>query len=441
MSRVRPHVSASRAAVLGLAMALAVPRVASASSLELAEGLELDLGARLYIQETTTEEGVASLNPRNDVAELPRARGVALALAALRLEWGLVEAKVEPRALVDAGWLVVGAEHGTIAAAELWLQEATLALELPSGLRIAGGRYDFAVGPSVFLAPSNPFASGSFRLNPKIDPPTRDLVTASWASDAGWSLGAIANIGPGRDPAFDEPWFEFVRSYGLRFDVAGDAWSAIALGAVAEDGQGQLGGSAQLTVSEALLTWADVAVHRGHRSFVPVEDVYSPDGWEMASRETDGVVRFSGLAGGSYAFDGGLSVSLEYLFQGIGYSGDEAADYFRMLDELAGISIYPLTRAARRERARAINPGLSFIRRHYVMTEVRQIDAFDAGSFSVRAIYTPEDGSAQLSALVEANLADAADVFFVGFFGLGPDRSDFGRFLRRSLLVGVELRL
>lgn len=416
-------------------------RSEAGASLVLTDGLELELGGRLYFQETDTVQGLASLNPDNEVASLPRARGVALAHAEVRFEWWLVEGRFAPRALVDAGRTVVKGEVATVAAAELWVQEATLALELPSGLRVAGGRYYYDVGPSVFAAPSNPFSPGSFRLNPKIDPPSREFATVSWASTSGWSLGAIANLGPGRDPGFEEPWFDFTRSYGVRFDIAGDAWSALGLGAVDEAGLGQLGGSAQLTLSEALLAWGDVAVFVGHRSFVPAEDEYRPTGWAMTSRESDGAVRASALVGGSYAFDGGLSVSVEYMYHGVGYSSGEAEDYHRMIDDLGGISIYPITLAARRERARAINPGLSFLRQHYVMSELRQIDAFDAGSFSFRAILSPEDRSAQLSALVEASLTDAVDVFFVGFFGLGPERSDFGRFLRRSLLVGAELRL
>src|SRR5262245_37986316 len=123
------------------------------------EGLEYQLGSRVYMLETATREGPAGLNPENRTAELPWIRGAVLANLDVNFEWSAIKASVKPRALLDSSWLHIEQDRYTTVTGELYLQEAILSLE-ESGFRVSGGRYYYDHGPSVFFSPSNPFTFG-----------------------------------------------------------------------------------------------------------------------------------------------------------------------------------------------------------------------------------------------------------------------------------------
>lgn len=405
------------------------------------DGMTYQLGGKVYGIESKTEEGFNAFNPDNRTAELAAARGVLLAQADLTFEWSVFKAVFKPRAQLDSAWSEVETDGYFTLVSELYIQDALLTIEHDSGFRLTGGRYYYDHGPSVFLSPSNPFVFGSARLNPKIDPPSREFAAASYVSESGWSAGVIANLGPGRDTSFDEPFHEFVRSYAARFELAGESSTTIIMASVAEDLQGQAGANFQLTLSESILAWTDFAVSRGHRSFAPIEDINAPSGWEMTTRAEDENFYPVGLVGGSYSLDSGMSISLEYLYNGAGYTPSEMDDLFAMADDLSGIDLYPVSDHARLNRARAINPGIAFLRRHYVMGEIRQIDLFDVLTFSLRSVVGLEDKSWQVSSLVEWVLTDNLELFFVGAANAGKTRSEFGRFLRHTAMLGLELRL
>lgn len=405
------------------------------------DGMTYQFGGKIYGIESGSEEGSATLNPHNRTAELPRLRGVLLAQADATFEWSIFKAVFKPRAQLDSAWTKVDDDAYFTLVSELYIQDAVLTIEHESGFRLTGGRYYYDHGPSVFLSPSNPFVFGSARLNPKIDPPSREFATLSYVSESGWSASVIGNLGPGRDTNFDEPFQEFVRSYAARFELAGESSTTIIMAAIGEDLQGQAGGNFQINLSDSILAWTDFAVSRGHRSFAPIEDINAPSGWEMTVRAEDEEFYPVGLAGGSYSLDSGMSISLEYLYNGAGYTPSEMEELFHMIDDLAGIDLYPVSDHARLNRARAINPGIAFLRRHYVMGEIRQIDLFDVLSFSLRSVVGLEDRSWQVSSLVEWVMTDNLELFFVGAANAGKTRSEFGRFLRHTAMLGLELRI
>lgn len=424
-------------ALTGAVVACALP--ARADSLW--DGFRLDLGSRVYAVETVSHEGPATLNPDNGTARLARLSGVALMNVDLKLDWSAVRASFLPRFLANGAWLTIdGASNGSLTG-EIYIQEALLSYEHESGFRLRGGRYYYDSGPSVFLAPSNPFTVGSPRLNPKIDPPSREFATASYVGESGWSIGLMANLGPGRDTLFNDPFLRFRRTYAARAELAGGNSTTVIMAALAEDLLGQAGGSFQINLSEAVLAWTDATVSLGHRSFIPARDAMAPSGWNMTERSQDRSLYPVGLIGGSYSLSNGMSISLEYLYNGAGYTSEQAATYYEMLGDLAGISLYPVTDHARRNRARGINTGLAFLRQHYVMTELRQIDVFDALSYSLRGVFGAEDLGGQISALVEYVVSDTVGLFAVGFINVGKRQSEFGRFLSHSTMVGAEIRL
>ena len=221
-------------------------------------------------------------------------------------------------------------------------------------------------GPGLFTSPSNPFYATVNPVNPFIEPPTRDIARVQYSPNDKVRVSLIANTGLGRDVP-DYPEFENI--YALKVDYLGHNYTVGAVGAV-RDGEPQLGFVGQLTASDALLLYGDVGYRWTNQGLYPQRDA-SPVGWNFVqSHEDDGFL--DAVAGMSYTFTGGATLTVEYRYYGAGYDSGESDNYYQLARDSASalLSGTPAAAQAAGLLGQAANPFLRGLNRNYLGTQL-----------------------------------------------------------------------
>lgn len=320
--------------------------------------------------------------------------------------------------------------------AEFFFQELKVRWYINQSSFLMAGRYLKNIGSSVFINPSNPFFIDPGRLNPKFEIRPMDFVEYNYSKDR-WSLSLIANLHEGQTPEFQEPFFEFERRYSVFAEYYGDSDNFGAIFSVDEEERIHFGYFGQKNLNDALLAWIDGSVEYKPNRFYPVRGHSTgliP--FDMINGAENEQVFFTALAGASYTFNFGPTLQLEYYFNGKGYT-DEEFDLLQEVIASAADFNFDVTRLlSYRNLGRGITTGMPYIRKHYLFSQLGQNDLFSQLNFNVRYFYALEDGSSQITSLIEWNVAPSLEIHSVLLKNFGGRATDFNRFLDHQIMMG-----
>ncbi|MFH0907930.1 MAG: hypothetical protein V1929_04140 [bacterium] len=195
----------ARYARLGFALLLAVMAVGLAPGAARAddEGGWLDQVEWRYLlklQASINEQEPAdsSLNPNNDVLQIPSRNLNSQVRLDVNAELGPVAFFIKPRFVAeelrwDEGTLDGETESDT----ESYVNEWQLRLSIADRLYASYGRENLQWGPSYLFSPSNPLITDNGQDNPKREVPGLDYAKLLWVPNSGWSVSLIANLDEG----------------------------------------------------------------------------------------------------------------------------------------------------------------------------------------------------------------------------------------------------
>lgn len=176
---------------------------------------------------------------------------------------------------------------------ELFVNEYLLRFQASERLFISWDRENLQWGPGWLFLPSNPFFIENGRSDPMTEIPGKDFARLVYLPDMVWTVSLIANLGKGRWKFPVNESFEQI--YAVKIDYSGEeSYGGLILSYKEHDNNG-VGGFAGWTISDALLLHTDFSV----------SDIHGENGYQ----------RFSLLFGGSYTFETGPTLTLEYAHQ------------------------------------------------------------------------------------------------------------------------------
>jgi hypothetical protein len=386
-------------------------------------------------------------NPANQLARLPAQEyGIHLRPDAF-VSIGRFDLMLRPRAVLrhvrtDAGG---AADWGT--ETDVFVNEWRLRWQLTPTLDVAVGREHLLWGPARALMPSNPFTPDTGRDNPFRDVGGRDFVRANLLAGS-WTLSAISNIDPGRDPqrpslppleSIAAP-LEFRRVHALKAERIGYAYQLALIGARTEGGPWHIGGYVDWTAGVATRLYADARVVSARTLPEPIADAALPIGWGFAraARGRGGL----GVAGVAHTLPQGTTLTFEALYQHGGY-GDGTARNLRALAASAAAA-FASTEPRRIGEAAgllavAADPGAPLLRQRYGFVQVEHRRSDGRVSGSARYLHGVDDGSGRLALAGEWQPGDRSSVFAVAMLGHGGSSSEFGRYQRAMVMAGIRV--
>jgi hypothetical protein len=210
-----------------------------------------------------------------------------------------------------------------------------------------------------------------------------------------------------------------------------------------QDDRFRLGSFGQWTASDALVLYYDGIVTKGPDAFYPIEDQAGPLGGAFVRKyEGSGRLFTTVTAGGAYTFLTGSTTSIEFLYNGQGYNDAEAAEYYRLRQSASdhffeGNALAGLSQAT---LGGALNNGLPFLRRYYLMGQYQVREIRNVLDVIMRYTHSLEEHTGQASSILEWRLSDRVQFFNINVVAVNGGRdSEFGSILSKSFLAGIEV--
>jgi hypothetical protein len=339
-----------------------------------------------------TQKIVDSGMNRGNVLEIPRHRAEVHLKPDFYLDFRCLEFSLKPR--LELCWQkwengVLDGESDTDE--EGFVNEWLVRYRLRDQLFVSYGRENLQWGPSYLLSPSNPFNRDNGRNNPRLEVPGLDYGRAVLIPNSTWTASFIVNTDEGRQELIQD----FEKTYAVKIDYTGEEkyFSLIASHQEGEDFR--LGFFVGWTASDALLLYGEGSVS-----------------------DEDDDARF--LAGGSYTFEMGPTIALEF---------------FRKQD---GCTLEPIERCFGPEAAGDVDQADVLVRKNYVLLQYVHTHIRDSINLTLRWIHNFDDTSARTIGMFEYELNDHTQMFLIGNLFLGDEDTEFGCLLDYSLMAGMS---
>jgi hypothetical protein len=265
-------------------------------------------------------------------------------------------------------------------------------------LSISYGRENLQWGPSIILSSSNPFNQQNGQSNPWLEVPGLDYGRAVWIPSSTWAASFIANTDKGRldeplGPAIFQiaPSDDFEKGYALKIDWTGEGKYFTVIPSYREDTAYRIGFFGGWNVTDAILLYTE---------------------------GSDG--NYDGLQlqmGGSYTFEGGSTVHLEYFHNGDGCVSKKIDRCFRDGD---------------------VDFNDPFFRGDYLMLQYNERDILEDFSVNFRLLNNLSDQSIQLTGILGYEVGENTELYLVGTGFVGDGDTEYGNLLTYSLFGGVS---
>ncbi len=334
-----------------------------------------------------------------------------------RLEQGRLELSIKPRAsLVYEKWDDGGILDGQSESDEdIYINEWLARLMVTEELFVSYGREKLLWGPSYLLSPSNPFTKDNGRNNPKLEVAGMDYGRLVWIPHSSWAVSLIANTDEGRQELFKE----FTPVYALKLDYTGYQKYVSLIPSYREETdelghEWRLGFFGGWSASDALLFYGEgnVFLDSDDQTNGTASFLNSGRRTEQQSGDTDV------LAGVSYTFQMGPTVSLEYYHN----EGGCSDSIHECLPPLGSADLDDV-----------------LIRTDYGMLQLVDTHIMDALDIIVRWIWDIDDHSWRAIGILEYAVGDHLNFFAIGDYFSGRMDDEFGSTVQGSLFGGLEL--
>jgi hypothetical protein len=378
-------------------------------------------------------------NPNNDFLEIPRYSIEYELRADFFLDFRRIKLLAKPRLNVTwERWKEGSLSGDTETDVDFFVNEWLFSVRLPADLFASYGRENIQWGPSYLLSPSNPFFTDNGLSNPQREVPGMDFARLVWIPNSMWSVSFIANVDEGRQEFIAS---EFEPTYALKLDFTTYRKFASLIASYRENDRGRLGAFAGWTVSSAWLLYGEGTVSKGTNALYPIEDPRSPFGIRMSPVKEDqtsleGIL----LLGASYTLEAGPTLTMEYVLNGEGYDDDEAELYFELRRRASEAFFLPdpFRTASQSILAQTLDPGLRLLRKNYLMLQYHHTQIWDELDLLFRYIYNLDDHSSQFNPIVEYEVGDHIELFFIGRKNFGSDETEFRSLVDYSLFFGAK---
>jgi hypothetical protein len=403
---------------------------------ELSEGF--DYSFRFLTFGTYQDVAESTQNPDNDFLKIPRYIAELDVRPDFSLNFRRLELSAKPRMNLEYKVWKDGTLEGNDDWEDDWFINEWLArIRMTENLFASYGRENLQWGPSFLFSPSNPFFTDNGRSNPKQEVPGMNFARLVWLPSMTWTVSFIANLDKGRQEYKVQ---EFQKVYAMKLDYSGkESYASMILSHRKED-RTRLGIFAGKTVSDAFLLYGEGVLSKGSNALYPVE-TNNPFGASMEPVEDeDSSLKGSLLVGGSYTLEIGPTLTLEYLHNGFGYNDREASLYYQLRQEAsdAYVSTGPLADLSRLTLSRTADPGLSFLRRNYIMLQYQHNEIMDVLNLTFRWIRNLDDGCGRLILIAEYFLGDHVQLFSIGTINGGSRDTEFRTLLDNQWIIGLE---
>ncbi len=401
----------------------------------LLESITAEADVLPFVQFTDVVNEVGTLNLNNRIADLNATEGGVFIRPNFKFDKDQFSLRISPR----FNTIISEDKKPDL---EFYFQSLKGKYLIGDSFYIAGGRYLKQFGTSIFINPSNPFFLDAGRLNPKIEVRPMDFVEFNWSTKKNIDFTLIANLGKGEtQTVFDDPFFEFSRKYGVLVEYYGDSYNIGSIVSASEEENYHLGVYAQKNIGEAVVVWMDSAIEHKINRFYPVEGHPTElIDFNMINGDRNDDLFFSGLLGASYTFNAGPTLNLEYYHNSKGYNDDETELYYQVIASAIDFNFDVTRDLSDRNLGRGINTGMPYIRKNYLFSQLGENDVFGKLNYNLRYFYSFDDKGSQVSGILEWNLLDQLEIFSVGLINIGPEKTDFKRVLKNTLMVGLNYR-
>jgi hypothetical protein len=409
------------------------------------------------------EPAKSSQNPNNNFIQFTHYTADMEIRPDLRLDFDFLELSVKPRAKLEFLIWEEGLRSGETQWKDDWYVNEWLIRVKPwEKLLVSYGRENLQWGPSFLFSPSNPFFSDNGRSNPYLEVPGMDFARLVFIPHNFWTVSFIVNTDEGRNTGLGLDPFE--KTYALKIDYAGKQnYASVILSQ--KDNNETMGFYGGWTVSDAVLIYSEGSLTKGRKALYPLKDmsllrsslqkIYPnyPDVidnyislWGASLQKIypdDSDIYPVILVGGSYTFEGSGTIYLEYAYNGLGYSSEEADRYYNLRNiaatafDMGGIpgllGQYVLLQTA--------NSGLKFLRKNYAMLQYYQSGIKNKLDLTLRWTQNMDDGSAQFLGILSYSLGNHWELFSSGVINSGKGNTEFGSFLDYQVMFGLKFTL
>ena len=402
----------------------------------LSDGFNYSL--RILASGTCQDPANSSQNPDNDFFQIPRYLSDLELRPDFYLNFRLLEFSAKPRVSLEwRAWEEGDREGETDWDDECFVNEWLARIRVTESLFISYGRENLQWGPSYLFSPSNPFFRDNGRSNPKREVPGMDFTRLVWLPGLSWTISLIANLDEGRQEFL---FFEFEKTYALKLDYAGQEAYASMILSNKEHDRNRLGVFGGWTATDALLLYGEGTIAKGTDALYP-EKANNPFGASMEAIDDEGSsLKGIVLVGGSYTFEMGPTLTMEYVYNSLGYNDGEAKDYYSLRKDASDAFDLtgPIGDLSKLTLSQTADPGLRFLRRNYVMFQYNHNDIRDALNLTFRWTQNIDDGSGQFISIVEYFVGEHTQLFSIGTINSGAGDTEFGSILYYQWMIGLE---
>ena len=397
-----------------------------------------DYSLRTLASGTSQDPASSSQNPDNDFFQIPQYLADVELRPDFYLNYNRLDLSVKPRFRLEwMQWEEGDREGDTDWDDDCFVNEWLARIRMTQNLFVSYGRENLQWGPSYLFSPSNPFFRDNGRSNPKREVKGMDFARLVWLPVMSWTLSVIANLDKGRQ---EFQFVEFKKTYALKIDYTGqEAYVSMILSRKEHD-RDRLGTFGGWTATDALLLYGEGAISKGTDARYP-EKADQPFGASMEqindeASSLEGIV----LVGGSYTLEMGPTLTMEYVYNGPGYSNGEAKDYYRLRKDASDAFDLtgPISDLSRLTLSQTADPGLRFLRQNYVMFQYSHNDIKDVLNLTFRWTRNLDDGSSQFISIVEYFFGEHTQLFSIGTVNSGAGDTEFGSIVDYQWMVGLE---
>ena len=412
------------------------------------------------------EPAKSSQNPNNNFIQFTHYTADLEIRPDFRLDFDFLELSVKPRAKLEFLIWEDGLRSGETQWKDDWyVNEWLIRMKPWEKLLVSYGRENLQWGPSFLFSPSNPFFSDNGRSNPYLEVPGMDFARLVFIPHNFWTLSFIVNTDEGRNTGLGLDPFE--KTYALKIDYSGKQnYASVILSQ--KDNNKTMGFFGGWTVSDSIILYSEGNLTKGKKALYPLKDMsllqsYMNNIFQDNPEIRPAVDEFISLCGaamqkiypddseiypvilvgGSYTLEGAGTIYLEYAYNGLGYSSEEADLYYKIRNiaatafDIGGIpgmlGQYVLLQTA--------NSGLKFLRKNYAMLQYYQGNIKNKLDLTLRWTQNLDDGSAQFLGILSYSLGNHWELFSSGVINAGEGNTEFGSFLDYQVMFGLKFTL
>jgi hypothetical protein len=426
------------------------------------------------------EPSESTLNPHNDFLQIPGNYATGELRADFSLDFEKFFMGIKPRAnLVWQRWEEGKLENQEKTADDFFIYEWLIRGYLTDNFIVSYGRQNLQWGPAYLMSPSNPFFRNNGQSNPKTEVPGSDFARALWVINSSCSVSAMVNTAEGGNslsygidaannlqsnipeaPETDRRYNidyrsirnelidrlgldnEFYPSSALKIDFTGFKKYFSLIGSYKEKERLIVGAFGGMTLSDAMLFYAEGSFSLGTDVLYPVPYKASPFGSVMMkSLDDSSEVEDLILIGTTYTLETGQTFVLEGVYNSAGYNHEEAERYFYLRKRAYDLYDRPyyLGDLSKLVLYQSLNTKLRLLRKHYIMAQFYQTQIYDVLNLVFRYTYNIDDNSSQFVPIFEYDIFSNSQLFLIGQYSFGAKDTEYRSLVDNSLMAGFEI--